>query len=88
MHEAASVAEIQKIVSDTFLLDPALVRPDTPLEELGIDSKGRIRLLATLEVFYEVAIDLDDRDQLTDVAAVARVLAEALRNKPDQTAAS
>lgn len=83
-----SFADIQKIVSDTFLLDPALVRPDTPLEELGIDSKSRIRLLATLEVLYEVTIDLDERDRLTDIAAVAEVLAAALRNKPGETAAS
>ncbi|MTD59475.1 acyl carrier protein [Amycolatopsis pithecellobii] len=83
-----SIEDIRKIVSDTFLLDPALVEPDTPLEELGIDSKGRIRLLATLEVFYEVTIDLDERDRLTDVAAVAAVLREAIRNKPGETAAS
>jgi acyl carrier protein len=88
MSEAASIAGIRKIVSDTFLLDPALVQPDTPLEELGIDSKGRIRLLAALEVCYEVTIDLDERDRLTDVAAVAEVLTEALRRKPGETAAS
>jgi acyl carrier protein len=83
-----SIEDIRKIVSDTFLLDPALIEPDTPLEELGIDSKGRIRLLATLEVFYEVSIDLDERDRLTDIAAVAEVLAEALRHEPGETAAS
>lgn len=83
-----SVAEVQKIITDTFMLDPALVEPDTPLEELGIDSKGRIRLLATLEVFYEVTIDLDQRDRLTDVSAVTAVLADAIRNKPGETAAS
>lgn len=88
MSEAAYVVEIQKIVCDTFLLDPALAQPDTPLEELGIDSKGRIRLLATLEVFYQVAIDLDERDRLTDITAVAQVLAEALRHEPGETAAS
>lgn len=83
-----SLEDIRKIVSDTFLLDPALVQPDTPLEELGIDSKGRIRLLATLEVFYGVSIDLDERDRLTDVTAVAEVLAAAIRPEPGETAAS
>ena len=82
------VAGVRKLVCDTFLLDPAAVRPDTPLEELGLDSKGRIRLLATVEVFYEVSIDLDDRDRLTDVNAVAQVLAEELGKKPGETAAS
>ena len=71
-------AEVTKVVSDTFRLDPALVEPDAPLEELGIDSKGRIKLLAALEVYYGVTIDLDQLDRFTDVASVADVLAEAL----------
>jgi acyl carrier protein len=71
-------AEVTKVVSDTFRLDPALVEPEATLEELGIDSKGRIRLLAALEIYYGVTIDLDRLDRFTDVASVADVLAEAL----------
>jgi acyl carrier protein len=71
-------AEVTKVVSDTFRLDPGSVEPDAPLEELGIDSKGRIRLLAALEVYYGVTIDLDQLDRFTDVGSVAEVLAEAL----------
>ncbi|WP_439379421.1 acyl carrier protein [Amycolatopsis lexingtonensis] len=71
-------AEVTKVVSETFRLDPALVEPDAPLEELGIDSKGRIRLLAALEVYYGVTIELDQLDRFTDVGSVAAVLAEAL----------
>ena len=71
-------AEVTKVVSDTFRLDPALVEPGATLEELGIDSKGRIRLLAALEVYYGVTIDLDELDRFTDLASVADVLAEAL----------
>jgi acyl carrier protein len=70
-------AEVTKVVSDTFRLDPALVTPDALLEELGIDSKGRIRLLAALEIYYGVTIELDALDRFTDVASVAEVLAEA-----------
>ena len=70
-------AEVTKVVSETFRLDPALVDPDAPLEELGIDSKGRIKLLAALEVYYGVTIDLDELDRFTDVGSVAEVLAEA-----------
>lgn len=81
------VAEVSKIVTDTFLLKPGTVRPDTPLEEIGVDSKGRIRLLASLEVFFDVAIDLDERDRLTDVVAVAQVLKEAIDRKEKDTAA-
>jgi acyl carrier protein len=71
-------AAVARVVSDTFRLDPALVENDAPLEELGIDSKGRVRLLAALEVQYAITIDLDRLDEFTDVAAVAGVLAESL----------
>lgn len=71
-------AEVTKVVSETFRLDPALVEPDAPLEELGIDSKGRIKLLAALEIHYGVTIDLDELDRFTDVGSVAAVLAEVL----------
>ena len=71
-------AEVTKVVSETFRLDPALVEPDAPLEELGIDSKGRIKLLAALEIYYGVTIDLDQLERFTDVGSVAAVLAEAL----------
>lgn len=71
-------AEVTKVVSETFRLDPALVGPDATLEELGIDSKGRIRLLAALEIYFRVTIDLDELDRFTDVASVADVLADAL----------
>jgi acyl carrier protein len=71
-------AEVTQVVSDTFRLDPGTVEPDALLEELGIDSKGRIRLLAALEVYYGVTIDLDQLDRFTDVGSVAEVLAEAL----------
>jgi acyl carrier protein len=71
-------AEVTKVVSETFMLDPAGVEPDAPLEELGIDSKGRIKLLAALEVYFRVTIDLDQLDRFTDVGSVAEVLAEAL----------
>jgi acyl carrier protein len=70
--------EVTKVVSETFRLDPGLVEPDAPLEELGIDSKGRIKLLAALEIYYGVTIDLDQLERFTDVASVAAVLAEAL----------
>ena len=71
-------AEVTKVVSETFRLDPALVGPDATPEELGIDSKGRIRLLAALEIYFRVTIDLDELDRFTDVASVADVLADAL----------
>lgn len=80
------IAEVRRIVSDTFRLDPALIEADAPLEELGIDSKGRIQLLAALEVYFGITIDLDKRDQFTDIGSVAVVLAEAIERQRGSTA--
>ncbi|MFF0147493.1 acyl carrier protein [Amycolatopsis sulphurea] len=74
-------ADVVKIVCGTFLLDPADVHEDSLLEELGVDSKGRVRLLAALEVHHEVTIGLERLDRFTDIAAVAGVLADALNER-------
>lgn len=74
---------VAKVVSETFMLDLAGIEPDAPLEELGIDSKGRIKLLSALEIYHDVRIDLDQLDRFTDIASVAEVLAEALGGKSD-----
>ncbi|MEV6908476.1 acyl carrier protein [Amycolatopsis sp. NPDC051071] len=74
-------ADVVKVVSETFRLDPAVIEHDAPLEELGIDSKGRIKLLSALEIYYDVSIELDQLDRFTDIASVTEVLAEALGGK-------
>ncbi|WP_158881215.1 acyl carrier protein [Amycolatopsis anabasis] len=74
----AYVDEIKKIVCDSFFLDPGQVADDTQLEDLGIDSKRRVQLLATLEVHFGITIDLDERDLLTDARSVSRVVANTL----------
>ncbi len=72
-----------KVVSETFRLDPAEIESDATLEELGIDSKGRIKLLSALEIYHDVRIDLDQLDRFTDIESVAEVLGEALGDKAD-----
>ncbi|WP_037314382.1 acyl carrier protein [Amycolatopsis orientalis] len=74
-------ADVANVVSETFRLDPAEIELDAPLEELGIDSKGRIKLLSALEIYHDVKIDLDQLDRFTDIGSVAEVLAEALGDK-------
>ncbi|SFB31620.1 acyl carrier protein [Amycolatopsis marina] len=79
--QAAHIGDIRKIVCDSLLLDPAAIDDTTPLADVGVDSKRRVQLLATLEIHYEVTIDLDERDRMTTVAGIAEVLEEALRGK-------
>ena len=74
-------AQVKQLVCDSFHLSPDALDVTTSFDELGLDSKQRVQLLATIEVFFEVTIDLDERDRLTDIAGTAEVLADALRAK-------
>ncbi|WP_216210425.1 acyl carrier protein [Amycolatopsis aidingensis] len=76
------LTELKRLVCDSFLIDPDLLDATTPLTDVGIDSKKRVQLLATLEIHYEVRIDLEERERMQDLTGVAEVLAEALRGKP------
>ncbi|WP_116041394.1 acyl carrier protein [Amycolatopsis palatopharyngis] len=76
------IGDIRKIVCDSLLLEPAAIGDTTPLADVGVDSKRRVQLLATLEIHYEVTIDLDERDRMTTLAGIAEVLDEALQAKP------
>lgn len=79
---ARHIGEIRQIVCDSLLLDPAAVGDTTSLADLGVDSKRRVQLLATLEIHYEVTIDLDERGRMTTLAGIAEVLEEVLPAKP------
>jgi acyl carrier protein len=77
------VDEIKRIVCETFEIDPGTVNEDTPFAEMGVDSRRRVRLLATVEVHFGIDIDLDELDRLTDIRNAAEVLAETLDREPD-----
>jgi acyl carrier protein len=72
-------APIKKIVCDTFNVAPDSIDEHTPFAEMGVDSKRRIRLLATVEVEWGIDIDLDEFDRLVDIRNAAEVLMETLR---------
>jgi acyl carrier protein len=78
------VDRIKTIVCETFDVDPAGIDETTPFAEMGVDSRRRVRLLATVEVEFGIDIDLDELDRLVDIRGAAEVLAEAIEggNEP------
>ncbi len=72
------VDEIKALVCKTFGVDPDAIDETTPFAEMGVDSRRRVRLLATVEVEYGIDIDLDELDRLVDIQGAATVLAEAI----------
>jgi acyl carrier protein len=74
--------DVKQLVCDSFLLDAGDFDESTPLEDLGVDSKKRVQLLATLEIHFDIVIDLEERHRLTDVRGAAAVVAETFARGP------
>jgi acyl carrier protein len=70
------VEDVKRLVCESFLIDAGTFGESTPLEDLGIDSRKRVQLLATLEIHFDIVIDLEERHRLTDVRSAAGVVAE------------
>jgi acyl carrier protein len=69
------VEDVKQLVCDSFLIDADDFDETTPLEDLGVDSKKRVQLLATCEIYFDIVIDLDERHRLTDVRSAAALVA-------------
>lgn len=72
------VDEIKRIVCDTFELSPADLDASTSFDDVGLSSRQRIRLLATVEVHYGIEVDVDELDRVVDLRGIAGVVADAL----------
>ncbi|MDT7724352.1 MAG: acyl carrier protein [Actinomycetota bacterium] len=70
------VGDVKQLVCESFLIDAGVFDESTPLEDLGIDSRKRVQLLATLEIHFDIVIDLEERHRLTDVLSAAAVVAD------------
>lgn len=79
MSDVARYAEeIRTIVCEALLIPRDELTASTLFDDIGLTSRQRIQLLARVEVHFEVTVDLDELDRLTDVNGVAEVIAEAL----------
>lgn len=79
MSDVARYAEeIKTIICDALAIPPDQLTASTPFDDLGLTSRQRIQLLSRVEVHFEVTVDLDELDRLTDITGVAEVIAEAL----------
>lgn len=85
MDEERLFGVVEGIVCDIFRLQPGEFTGATPFDELGIDSRRRVRLLATVETELDVSIGVDVLEQLTDLDSVVRLITAALSaNEPTE----
>jgi acyl carrier protein len=75
------VDEVTALVCATFRLPSEQVERSTPFDELGVNSRRRVRLLATVETHFGISIGVDVLDRFVDVNGVAAVVAEAVARR-------
>ena len=61
---------VQKVIAEKMELDPALIKPESSLQDLEIDSLDMVEIIMGIE--EEMGVSLED---LKDVATVGEVVA-------------
>ena len=70
--------QIAKVLSRAAMIDPAQVRPEAKLSELGIDSMTRIECVFSLEDAFHVEISESELSKLQTVQDVINTVSNAL----------
>ena len=67
------------ILARQTLLDPADVRPDRSLDDLGIDSLGRVEAIFAIEEAFGIEVPFNANqpdDSAFDISSVGAIIAE------------
>lgn len=70
--------KIAKIIGKAAMIDPSKVRPESKLDELGIDSLGRIECVFSIEDAFKVELREADLWKLRTVQDVVDSVQQAL----------
>ena len=79
-----TLATVQEIVAEELDIVVAELRPDRPLEELGVDSLGIIEVMFKLEETFDVRMG-DERVPIKTVQDIANIVDKLIRER-DATA--
>lgn len=66
------------ILAEQAVLEPGLVRPDSTLEELGIDSLGLVEAVFAIEEAFDIQVPFNANDPAAsdfDISTVASIVA-------------
>lgn len=70
--------KVIEIIAEQALLDPTDVRPDSTLEDLGIDSLGLVESIFAIEEAFDISIPFnanDPNESDFDISSVASIVA-------------
>ena len=66
------------IIAEQAVLDPADVKPEATLEDLGIDSLGLVEAIFAIEEAFDISVPFNANDPQTsgfDISSVASIVA-------------
>jgi acyl carrier protein len=70
--------QVIRIIAEQAVLDPADVRPDMTLAELGVDSLGMVEAIFAIEETFDVSVPFNANEPGAsefDISSVASVVA-------------
>jgi acyl carrier protein len=75
---ADRMAELRDMAADVFTVEPEEVERATAFsDDLGVDSLLAVELLSRIEQRYDIMIDADDLQKMTDLRSTYKVVADA-----------
>ena len=89
--QPSTFAAVSSVLVENFHLDPALVQPQTALDQLGLDSLALMEFVFAVEDRFEVRIPedrLDPRQAGITLAQLASLLDETVAARPPSDVAA
>lgn len=69
---------IVRIIADQAMIDPGEIRPETTMEDLGLDSLGLVEVVFAIEEAFDISVPYnanEPNDSEFDISSVAAVTA-------------
>lgn len=79
--------KVIEIIAEQAVLEPSDVKPDSTLEELGIDSLGLVESIFAIEETFDISVPFNANDPSEsdfDISTVASIVAGIERLRSEQ----
>ena len=79
--------KVIEIIAEQAVLDPSDVKPDSTLEDLGIDSLGLVESIFAIEEAFDISVPFNANDPSEsdfDISTVASIVAGIERLRSEQ----
>jgi len=81
--------EVARIIAEQAMVDPADIKPETTLDELGLDSLALVEVVFGIEETFDVSVPYNANDpsesefQLNNVGEIVQAVRQLIAAKAD-----